>query len=126
MNTLAKSVVVSFYLAILVTLLPLTAFGQTEVTSSGSESNRSESIDPEYQVYLPLLQQSDRFSVTGKPIWVSETNLAEHEVGLFRKTFTLSEPAEKSEIRIFADTRYEVFLDGVWVGRGPARFFLVC
>lgn len=25
-------------------------------------------------------------------------------------------------MHIFADTRYEVWLDGVWVGRGPARF----
>jgi alpha-L-rhamnosidase len=34
----------------------------------------------------------------------------------------LTEALTNAELVIFADTRYEVWLDGAWLGRGPARF----
>lgn len=40
---------------------------------------------------------------------------------LFRRTFT-TPVALPVTLDIFADTRYEVWLDGTWLGRGPARF----
>ncbi len=46
------------------------------------------------------------------------------EVSLFRVIFTTTAPIS-AELRIFADTRYEAWLDGVWLGRGPARFSVV-
>lgn len=45
-----------------------------------------------------------------------------HEVALFRHTFSIEAPLVGAQLAIFADTRYEVWLDGVWIGRGPARF----
>jgi alpha-L-rhamnosidase len=45
-----------------------------------------------------------------------------HEVNLFRRTFSIEETLKKANLQIFADTRYQVWLDGDWVGRGPARF----
>ncbi len=55
-------------------------------------------------------------------IWPHSSIPAAHEVSLFRGTFRSDEPLNGSTLHIFADTRYEVWIDGVWVGRGPARF----
>ena len=44
------------------------------------------------------------------------------EVALFRDEFTAPAGVESAELQIFADTRYEVWLDGQHLGRGPARF----
>jgi alpha-L-rhamnosidase len=43
-------------------------------------------------------------------------------VVLFRYPFHLSQIAQDPVLSIFADTRYEVWVDGRWIGRGPARF----
>ena len=72
-------------------------------------------------VYLPLIAYPSAFS-QNHPVWAHTSNPASHEVGLFRHTFTLDERLESAELVIFADTRYEVWVDGSWVGRGPARF----
>jgi alpha-L-rhamnosidase len=56
------------------------------------------------------------------PIWSHNKRPVEHEIVLFRHTFDVNHPALITELQIFADTRYEVWLDGVWIGRGPARF----
>jgi len=72
-------------------------------------------------VYLPLIVYPGTFS-QNHPVWAHASNPASHEVGLFRHTFTLDEQLANAELAIFADTRYEVWVDGSWVGRGPARF----
>jgi len=72
--------------------------------------------------YLPLIVQSDRFSSIGIPIWLNGMATSAHEVGLFRGNFSIQQEVESLELCVFADTRYEVYLDGVWLGRGPARF----
>ncbi len=56
------------------------------------------------------------------PIWAHPGEPAPHEVVLFRHTFELAEPLEGVTLNLFADTRYQAWLDGVWLGRGPARF----
>lgn len=55
------------------------------------------------------------------PIRASQQSRAGH-VTLLRGQATLTQPATAVRLEIFADTRYEVWLNGVWVGRGPARF----
>ena len=55
------------------------------------------------------------------PIRASQQSRAGN-VTLFRGQATLTQPATAVRLEIFADTRYEVWLNGVWVGRGPARF----
>jgi Bacterial alpha-L-rhamnosidase 6 hairpin glycosidase domain len=72
-------------------------------------------------VYLPLVIRPDPF-VLNSPIWSHDGAPARHEVSFFRITFALAENLENAKLHIFADTRYEAWLDGVWVGRGPARF----
>jgi alpha-L-rhamnosidase len=70
--------------------------------------------------YLPLVCSGEPTS--DNPIWVHNSEPAPHEIVLFRHTFSVEAPLSDAEIHIFADTRYEVWLDGLWVGRGPARF----
>ncbi|GAB4579368.1 MAG: family 78 glycoside hydrolase catalytic domain [Anaerolineales bacterium] len=56
------------------------------------------------------------------PIWAHADPPGAHEIVLFRHTFEVTEPTSLAELQIFADTRYEIWLDGKWIGRGPARF----
>jgi alpha-L-rhamnosidase len=74
-------------------------------------------------IHLPLVLETspDPFS-QNTPIWSHADPPAAHEVTLFRRTFALDEPMTQVSLAMFADTRYEVWVDGVWVGRGPARF----
>ena len=59
--------------------------------------------------------------MTGAPIWAGgETTVG--TVALFRHHFSLPVGMDPLEISIIADTRYELWLDGNWLGRGPARF----
>ncbi|MFN8439628.1 MAG: amylo-alpha-1,6-glucosidase [Caldilineaceae bacterium] len=57
-----------------------------------------------------------------QPIWTDNNSIDSPQVVLFRKTFQASQALQNSELYIFADTRYEAWLDGQWLGRGPARF----
>ncbi|MCX7682119.1 MAG: alpha-L-rhamnosidase [Anaerolineae bacterium] len=76
---------------------------------------------PRYRIYLPLVLTPDRFPQS-QAIWPHGNSPAPHEVALFRRSFSLPKPVRGATLRIFADTRYEVWVDGRWVGRGPARF----
>lgn len=73
-------------------------------------------------LYFPLVQFPDPFPQT-PAIWFHDDRPAAHETVLFRHHFTTDESLTASELRIFADTRYEIWLNGQPVGRGPARFF---
>lgn len=60
---------------------------------------------------------------TAEWIWPSTSAIAVHDnqAILFRKTFTLSQTTGKADLAIFADSRYRLFLNGAYVGQGPAR-----
>lgn len=73
-------------------------------------------------VYLPAIFNQTSAFVHDYPIWAHADQPAAHEVVLFRHTFNLDEPLDDAMLVLFADTRYEVWIDGVWTGRGPARF----
>jgi alpha-L-rhamnosidase len=83
---------------------------------SASESSQS--------LYLPVIAKSDPF-LQSLPIWsgAEAPEASTPQVALFRKTFWL-ETAGSADLYIFADTRYEVWIDGKKLGRGPARFSL--
>jgi len=71
-------------------------------------------------VWLP--QVMTRWTNTeAKPIW-AVGEISEGMVALFRQDFVLSRGCTQAELSIIGDTRFEVWLDGTWVGRGPARF----
>ena len=72
-------------------------------------------------IYLPLITRPDTF-LQNCPIWTHHLPPDPHEVVLFRHRFTLDEQLGNPRFFIFADTRYEVWIDGSWIGRGPARF----
>ncbi|MCB9136337.1 MAG: alpha-L-rhamnosidase [Anaerolineales bacterium] len=75
-----------------------------------------------YTVYLPLINNYKTLILSADPIWPTDEAPAGHAVALFRKLFTRPEGFEQVQLAIFADTRYEVWVDGQFVGRGPARF----
>lgn len=56
------------------------------------------------------------------PIWVHANPPAAHEVALFRLEVNVAAPAPATTLAIFADTRYEAYINGQLLGRGPARF----
>lgn len=55
------------------------------------------------------------------PIWAQE-EAPPGSVALFRYRWFQPAQASSVALHIFADTRYEVWLDDAWIGRGPARF----
>ncbi len=59
--------------------------------------------------------------LAGAPIWAAG-QAGEGTVALFRHRFSLPAGLDPVELAIIADTRYQVWLDGEWLGRGPARF----
>ncbi len=78
---------------------------------------------------LSVTVTSSAFDVTegnsfaaNQALWSHDHLPASHEVVLFRRAFTLARQLNSAELFIFADTRYEVWVDGEWIGRGPARF----
>jgi alpha-L-rhamnosidase len=91
--------------------------------TSRFEVMRKDAIpQPGTTIFFPMAMQPDRFSRIGDPIWSHNQKPDGHEVSLFRHRFTLSETIAEAELHIFADTRYELWVDGEWLGRGPARF----
>lgn len=73
-------------------------------------------ITPTASPHYPLIDEAStslRASVETPGAW---------QVTLFRHRFQLDETLDQAELVIFADTRYQAWLDGKWIGRGPARF----
>src|SRR5690606_24860735 len=64
----------------------------------------------------------DRFPASIPYIWPAGLEPAPRNTFVqFRKTFALP-TAQRSKARIFADSRYWLWVNGAFVGRGPARF----
>jgi hypothetical protein len=55
-------------------------------------------------------------------VWVPSTNVRKQVYAVFRKTFTLEELPQKATLRLFADSRYILWINGRYVDRGPCRF----
>lgn len=97
-------------------------FARSPVVEAAALSAEDEPQEPEdHRVYLPLITLPDPF-YRAAPIWWQADPENASEVVLFRYPFVLSEQLEQINLRIFADTRYEAWIDGRKVGRGPARF----
>jgi alpha-L-rhamnosidase len=75
----------------------------------------------EQKLFLPVIFRPNLL-LDDLPIWAHDNQPAPHEVTLFRHRFALDKELDQASLHIFADTRYEVWIDGVWIGRGPARF----
>ena len=75
-----------------------------------------------HKIFLPVISQPDPFAYRTSAIWTHEPPINNQEVAFFRKAFMLDKSFSEIQISIFADTRYELWVDGTWIGRGPARF----
>lgn len=97
--------------------------------SSSSQAGKGVSLKHEadasgISVFLPIAQKSENFSQV-EAIWVNSDDPGRHQVAFFRKKINCTDGCPSVRLQMFADTRYEVWLDGIWLGRGPARFSTV-
>ena len=68
------------------------------------------------------LQRSDSAAWRGAHwIWMTPDGPAKNEHVLFRKPFILTASAARATLRITANTAYDVYVNGNWIGRGPVR-----
>ncbi|MEJ2212293.1 MAG: hypothetical protein P8129_25165, partial [Anaerolineae bacterium] len=74
-------------------------------------------------LYLPFIAGASSI-LEDSPIWVDDPTPDRPQVTLFRHRFALDHPVADAQLTILADTRYEVWFNGTWLGRGPARFSL--
>ncbi|MFH1496243.1 MAG: family 78 glycoside hydrolase catalytic domain [Verrucomicrobiota bacterium] len=64
---------------------------------------------------------SSLFSSAPCWIWSDAATRPHHNIVLFRRVFDVAGDAPSARLLITADSRYEVFLNGEWLGFGPAR-----
>lgn len=101
--------------------LVLSHLSQATTSLYQSVVNKAEARPISTLIYLPLVSKADSF-LLDSPIWSHSKPPAPHETVLFRHQMNLESSLLDAELLIFADTRYEIWLDGTWIGRGPARF----
>lgn len=60
---------------------------------------------------------------TAEVIWPPVSAIATHpnQFMLFRKTFTLAASPSAARLAILADSRYRLYVNGAYIGQGPAR-----
>ena len=56
-------------------------------------------------------------------IWSDAATRPYHNVACFRRTFDLEAAPKAARVAITADSRYELYVNGTWLGFGPARSF---
>ncbi|MFA6960876.1 MAG: family 78 glycoside hydrolase catalytic domain [Opitutaceae bacterium] len=64
---------------------------------------------------------SSLFSSAARWIWSDDAVRSYHNTVCFRRTFDVAGDATDARLLITADARYEVWLNGEWLGHGPAR-----
>ncbi len=71
----------------------------------------------------PQARNSDAFEWTAQWIWPSIRNISPHanQFIRFRKEFVVADVPTSAQIRVFADSRYHLYVNGILVARGPAR-----
>ena len=62
----------------------------------------------------PVLQQSI--------IWIEEKPVLQQVYCVFRREFDLPQKPTQAQLHLFADSRYILWINGVYVDRGPCRF----
>ena len=62
------------------------------------------------------------YAWAGKWIWYPERRTFQNTFVYFRRRFYLNDTPRCSAIHISADSRYQLFVNGVFVGRGPAVY----
>ena len=106
---------------LLVGILAAVTSSQTHTLSSSETTVIEENSIPTHATYLPRVAYPGAF-YQNHCIWPVLGTPGSHAVALFRRYLSLEQPLKNTELLVFADTRYQVWVDGTWVGRGPARF----
>ena len=88
---------------------------------TGSQPVNHSGLTTGNRVYLPLVTHASDFALN-QPIWPSASTPQPHAIALFRLSFNLPQSLPEAELQLFADTRYQAWMDGDFIGRGPARF----
>src|SRR5436853_4390841 len=60
------------------------------------------------------------FSGNANWIWIARTRRPYNTYACFRRTFS-ARRTKRATLRITADSRYDVFINGHWLGHGPTR-----
>ena len=64
---------------------------------------------------------SDLFPGHAKWIWLQAAQRDKNSYACFRRAFDLAEVPASAKVRITADSRYELYVNGAFVGHGPVR-----
>src|SRR5690349_12852658 len=64
---------------------------------------------------------TDLFSPCAKWLWLSEPHRDKNSYACFRRTLELLEVPKTAKLRVTADARYELRINGQFVGHGPVR-----
>src|ERR1051325_10761369 len=75
---------------------------------------------PSGQPSIPKTAPSPIFSESARWIWDGGPEKPVDCYRLFRKTFTVEKKSRKALLKITADAEYRLFVNGEYVGRGPA------
>ncbi|MBK1879735.1 alpha-L-rhamnosidase N-terminal domain-containing protein [Pelagicoccus mobilis] len=59
---------------------------------------------------------------SAKFVWYDREGKGRNRFAAFRRTFALRSKPEKALVQVFADTSYQLFVNGVFVQFGPVRF----
>jgi len=59
---------------------------------------------------------------TAKFVWYDTKGEGRNLFGLFRKSFTLNDQVSSATLNLFADTSYQLFVNGKFIHFGPVRF----
>lgn len=57
-----------------------------------------------------------------KYVWYEKQGDQRNLYGMFRKTFEITGKVKVAELKMFADTHYQLFINGIFVEFGPVRF----
>lgn len=72
---------------------------------------------PRYAPKNPAIQHQSPI------VWLDSEGLGRHVYAYFRRDFDLSVLPQEASINLFADSRYHLIINGVFVNFGPARFY---
>ena len=60
--------------------------------------------------------------INARYVWYEKQGRGRNLYGMFRKTFVIKGKVKFAKIKMFADTHYQLFINGVFIEFGPVRF----
>ncbi len=108
-------------LSITVPMLPTTLIAVTMAALTVLAASPSQSQPPANAVNLPMLSVAAGRTWTGKWIWTDGEPSPKNSYVYFRKSLDLRSTPKEPKLHLTADSRYQVWVNGEFVGRGPAR-----